>query len=138
MGTKKVAVVGTRGIDNIKACFLDIFAITEPLADILEDGKVHYLEIFVLAPKLIKIPQLVEHAKKSLDEFKDLSAVEAKEISDFFKIHFDIPNEELEDHIEKGINLIANGYDLVIENINFYKEAEAWVNGFKNLNKEVA
>lgn len=126
------------GTTHIKASFKNLLFLAEPLISALEDdGKIAITELLAIAPRLITIPKLVEDVKGSLAEFKNLSAAEAKEVADYFKDAFSIPNKELEAHIERGLELVAEGYECVTKTINWYTEAHAWVNDFKTL-KSVA
>lgn len=122
------------GIEKIKASFKGLLSLVNPIIDaIADDGKIAITELFSIAPRLIVIPQLTEDVKASLNEFKNLTAAEAKEVSDYFKKEFDIPNDALEAHIEEGLDLLVEGYETVTSTIKWYGRAHKWVDDFKTL-----
>lgn len=131
MRKKKVQKDGTK---HIKASFSNLLSLANPILGALEDdGKISIAELFTIAPRLIMIPKLVENVKASLAEFKNLTAAEAKEVADFIKVEFSIPNEALEDHIETGLDLVVEGYETVTKSIHWYAKAHKWVDDFKHI-----
>lgn len=122
------------GIGKIKASFKGLLSLVNPVVNALaDDGKIAITELFAIAPRLIIIPRLTEDVKASLNEFKNLTAAEAKEVSDYFKQEFDIPNDALEAHIEEGLDLLVEGYDTVTRTIKWYGRTHQWVEDFKTL-----
>lgn len=131
MRKKKVQKDGTK---HIKGSFSNLLSLANPLIDALEDdGKISLAELFMIAPRLVLIPKLIENVKGSLAEYKNLTAAEAKEVADFIKVEFSIPNEALEDHIETGLDLVVEGYDTVTRSIQWYAKAHKWVDDFKHI-----
>jgi hypothetical protein len=121
-------------IDNIKKAFKSVIKLGNSVAEVLEDGKVSLVELPGLAIASTGIPQLVEDAKAALTEFKaGIDSDEALEIGNFFKEQFDISNDQLEVHIENGMDLLIRTYDTGLETYNLYKGWSSWVEDFKAL-----
>lgn len=122
------------GIEKIKASFKGLLSLINPIVEaIADDGKIAITELFAIAPRLIVIPQLTEDVKASLNEYRDLTAAEAKEVAEYFKQEFDIPNDALEAHIEEGLDLLVEGYETVTSTIKWYRRTHKWVEDFKTL-----
>lgn len=102
------------GIESIKETLSSVLSLTASIANALEDGKINFLtEGIPLISSLVVIPKLVQNAKKSFAELKDLDKKEAKEVALFFESSFDIKNDELEHKIEEAIFLLSESYDFI-------------------------
>lgn len=98
------------GIENIKKSFDVVIEVSEQVVSISKEF--NYRKLISFAFKLAEYGNIVDVLKESLNEFKDLSSVEAEMVADHFKDRFDIENETLEERIERGIDLIERGYQL--------------------------
>lgn len=121
-------------IDNIKKAFKAVIKLGNSVAEVLEDGKVSLVELPGLAIASTGIPQLVQDSKAALEEFKSgIDSEEAIAIGNYFKEEFDISNDQLEEHIENGMDLLIRTYETGLETFNLYKGWSQWVEDFKAL-----
>lgn len=119
------------GIENIKSTLKEVLHVAQPIIDALEDGKISLTELFSVAPRLMSIPKIVNSAKASLAELKDLDAEEIREIAIFFEKEFDIPQDDLEGKIEEAIFLLSDSYAVVADGIEVFQRWKSWAENIK-------
>jgi len=118
-------------IENIKKAFTSVIGISKDIVPLFDDGKISRTELFSLLFIAPKIPAVVENAKASLSEFKRLKPADAELVVVHIKEVLDLENDDLEAKIEKAIDLIAEGYSLVIALIAFGKDVSDFSKSLK-------
>lgn len=101
------------GIENLKVVAKFGIDLGEKAASVLADGKMTGNEVFELLPVLMSIPGILQKKDAIVAEFKDLSTDERAELNAFIQLEFDIPNDQLETKIEKGLTAVVAVLDLV-------------------------
>ena len=100
------------GIKETKEVVGFIISLGEGIALAIEDGLglddiVHFMEALMRAPTAFAGMDLVPA------ELKDLSPEEAQELKDYIAEDFDIPNDKLEDTIERALQLAVDLYEFI-------------------------
>lgn len=128
-----VAVTATQDVDSIKKSFELIIEIGTAIVALVKDFSLAKAAALIF--ELADFKTFLPIFKEALNEFKEgITPAESKEISDHIKDKFDIPNDELEERIEKIITLIPNTYDYLKS--TFVTGAELygdWKEAFKGL-----
>lgn len=93
------------GIENIKNVLKLGIGLGEGVALSLEDGKFTTGDITNFLPATLSIPAAVGSFGKLKDELKDLDETERTELVEWVKDEFDIPQDQVEEKIEKGLEL---------------------------------
>jgi len=95
------------------------FALTfgNALGVALEDG-FQVSDLLTLMPSFVKLPKAIEGSGEIPTELKDLDDAEVAEIRDFIRQKFDIPDDKLEEVIERalalGLEIIAFVYFVML------------------------
>lgn len=113
------------GTTNLKKVFAFVLVSSVMITKLIKDFSVTRAAGFAF--HLAENQDLVEAAPAALDEFLDLDPQESQELSDFFAKEFDIPNDQLEQRIERGISLLPEGYSLVKQNLEYYGKVSDYV-----------
>jgi hypothetical protein len=127
------------GVDNIKAAFEIILEIGEDFVGLAQNFSIQ--AAVPIAFKLARIQTYIEIFKGALEEFRvGISTDEAAEIASDLKINFDIENNNLEETIERIIDLMPSTYvylyDTVTNGISLYGGWSATVVELKTLMKK--
>lgn len=101
------------GIDNIKKALKFAGNFTKAIVESLkDDGKIKGFEYFKIAFTLPDLYPVIKNISVIIDEFEDLDDTEYVEVCEYFKKEFDIPNDEVEEKIEKAFDFIISIADL--------------------------
>ncbi len=117
------------GIDNINKSFDVIVDITELGIQISE--KFDYKLLIQFGLKITMHGNLVQVFKKALAEFKDLSAKESKLVAKHIKDRVDLKNDELEQRIESGIDLIERTYVMLPTIVDLGSDWVEWIRSWR-------
>ena len=103
------------GTDNIKKALKFIGTLTNSIVKSLQDdGKIKGMEYFQIAMTLPGLIPVFRNIEQIVDEYYDLDETEMDELKAYFASEFDIPNDQIEDKIEKAFNiLLALGDGLI-------------------------
>lgn len=97
----------TFGIENIKKALKFAGTLTDSIVNALkDDGKIKGMEFFQIAMTLPNIIPVLKNISEIVDEYYDLDLSEMEELKVYFKNEFNIPNDKVEEKIEKAFNLI--------------------------------
>lgn len=83
-------------------------ALGNALGESLEDGELTISDLVNLWAPISSASDAIEGASKVLAEISELDDAKTKELNDFVKSKFDIPQDELEKVVEAGIGLALN------------------------------
>lgn len=109
----------TLGIDNIKKALKFAGTLTDSIVNALkDDGKIKGMEFFQIAMTLPGLVPVLRNVNEIVDEYYDLDLNEMEELKVYFKEEFDIPNDKVEEKIEKAFNLILALGDSILEFLN--------------------
>lgn len=101
------------GIENLKVVAKFGIDLGEKAASVLQDGKMTGAEVFELLPALMGIPGIISKKHEIAAEFKDLTSEERTQLNNYIAVEFDIPNDQLENKIEKGLAAVISILDLI-------------------------
>ncbi len=105
------------GVANVIIVMDAAIAIGVDIADALEDGKFGWADTVGLAKNIPDVIGAAKAAKELPDELRDLDEAEKQEILDHFSDRFDLPNDELEEQLERvfkvGVNLAREVVDII-------------------------
>ena len=88
------------------------------------DGKVDVKDLALLGKLIPIFPALLAvDFKAVIPEVKDLSQAEAEELVEFFKLAFDLPQDNVEVKVETVLSICVKLSGLVFELINLFKKA---------------
>ena len=92
------------GIKETKEALDLVFSIANGIGRSLEDGKFSYSDLVYFFAAMQAAPSAMDGADKIAAELKDLDRAEIEELRRFAIAKFDIPQDEVEARIEKGLN----------------------------------
>ena len=118
------------GVGNIKTSFTVLLELREDISDLIKSWSI--AKAIELVFDLADYKSVLNTFKQAWLEFKDLDPGEAKELADHFNEKFNIPNNELEAHIENGIDLIPKTYAHIKDTIKLGGEWSEFFKGFKS------
>jgi len=81
------------------------------------NGRIDMGDIGTMLIPLGKLPEAISGANEVAAELKDLDAAERAELVAYCKEHFDIPDDEMEGKIERGLSLGVHLFE--------------WINSFR-------
>ncbi len=119
------------GIENIKKMFLIILTISASIVKLSK--KFNYRILIELGLEIVSYGNIVDVFKESLKEFRDLDPQEAKQVALDAKRKFDIEDDELEARIEKGIDIIEEGFQIIPQAIKWGLEGYDWATSWKKV-----
>ena len=130
---------GELGVDNIKAAFKIILEIGEDIIGLAKGFSISAAIPVIL--KLSSIQSYLSVFRKALAEYRDgISTDEAAEIGADLKINFDLEDNNLEDAIERIIDLLPSTYsylyDTVVNGIALYEGWKTSIVELKSLFKK--
>lgn len=73
---------------------------------------------------------LLAKGQTALKQLRDLSPKETRQLVDQLKIDIDLANDSLELRIERGLDLIPRGYELIKEMIGYTGEVKDWIDSW--------
>jgi len=114
--TKKTMIMETLGTDNIKKALKFVGTLTNSIVKALEDdGKIKGMEYFQIAMSLPGLIPVFRNINEIVDEYYDLDEMEMNELKLYFASEFDIPNDQVEEKIEKAFNILLALGDGIID-----------------------
>ncbi len=116
------------GIEKLKDTCVTLINIGEGLDSRLEDGKLSIMEIATLIPKLWGIKNIITDAAEIWAEMVDLDPLEQKELGELIAEELDLNNDNLEEIVNKCVEILYSIKDLVVEIgelIELFKDAKA-------------
>lgn len=100
------------GTKELKEILTLIAEIGNGLGAALEDGKLSLLDARHFIGALTASGKAFSGLDKALLELKDLDNKEVQELIDHIKAELDLPQDELEQRIESGFELLKKAYDV--------------------------
>ncbi len=94
------------GIENLKGLFKFGMTLGQTISEDLKDSKITLPEVFGLLPQLMQISDFIAHKDDIINEAKDLSLEEVKELTR--DIEGVITNEKVVAVIEDAVNTIVS------------------------------
>lgn len=101
------------GIETLKLVAKVGITLGNDLGKDLEDGKISLIEGLGLLPDVMAVSGVLGKGADIKNEFNDLSTAERAELNQYIDDTFDIPNDELELKIEKGVGVIVAIVDAI-------------------------
>lgn len=117
-------------IDDLKLLLIFLFDIIDRLRAVIV--KFDFVIAFGLVQEIYVNRNLFtsENLKLVISQIRDLTLAETEELSEFFNLNFDIPNDQLELLIEQGVAFVPEGYALLMRNLRFGGRVVDWYNSF--------
>jgi hypothetical protein len=100
------------GIENLKKAVKFGIDMGEALDASMADGKFDLTDSANFFRPLMELPSVVAAGKLALPEFKDMDALEAKELSDYVATELNITNDKVEMVIEKSFAVVVAMYEI--------------------------
>ena len=117
------------GIDNLKKVFAFLLLTSSMIIELVRNFT--YGKALSLAFHIGENLDILDAGKVALAEFRDLSVEETTELTAYLGDEFDLENDQLEQRIEDGIDLIPEGYALIKSNIAYYEKIRGFVAAWK-------
>lgn len=127
----QIQTVENLGIENIKDAFTIVINLSTKVTELFKDFTIQ--RALSLAFELAEHKKIISIFQQSLQEFKDLSVSESKELSKHFEINFDIKDNMLEEKIESFVNLLPKTYETIKMNIELVFEWKTNIQDIKSL-----
>lgn len=102
------------GIENLKIALGNLVKSGVDVAVAVSDG-LQGRDIIVVWDNWDELNQVYAVKDQAIAEFKDLDPQETMEVVEHLATEFDIPNDEVEDRIERGARWVARGYRLYLD-----------------------
>ncbi len=102
------------GTENLELALGNLIEAGQDVAKAASDG-LQGRDVIVVWDNWDELNQVYAVKDQAIAEFKDLDAEEALTLVDALAIKFDIPNDEVEDRIERGARWVARGYRLFLD-----------------------
>lgn len=112
------------GISNIKSSMDDLLLLILTIVKVARDRDLS--QLIVLTRLVLSYKQIVERAKLAVKEIADLDQAESIEVSNYFKVEFDLDDDRLEADIEDVVAMLPRGFSLAAklkETANTIQEA---------------
>jgi len=78
----------------------------------LQDGKVDWNELIALGPKFLDVSKAFEGIEQIPTELKNMNPQEAKDLIEYAKKEFDIPQDKVEMIVESSLEILYRIYKL--------------------------
>ena len=101
------------GIDNLKNAVLAIIGFGNHMTDVFKDGKFTLPEAFGFAGNLALFPKSKEEWQQVKDELADLDTEERHELQEYVISKSLFVNEEIDQCIDEGVEMVGNMYDWI-------------------------
>jgi len=121
------------GIQDLKTVIAALLDIRQVIYDLITDWSI--AKAIQVGFALVEYKTVLPKFQQAWLELKDLSPGEAKEVADYFNTKFDIPNDQLEQKIEAGIQLIPKTYAHIKESVLLVQEWGDFFKGFKSIDE---
>ena len=103
---------------ELKEALSFALALGNALGQSLEDGKLDYSDLLNLWEPMTKAGDAVEGASKILAEIHALDDAATRELLDYAKATFDIPQDKMEAAVEASINVLLG----ILKLVTIFKE----------------
>jgi hypothetical protein len=111
------------GIENIKNVLDFFFSFGNAFGRAMEDGKFQFLKEWPLfISTMVEIPPAIRSIPKFDDEIKDLDEQEYRELIEWAKGQFDIPQDEVEAQIEDTLGYAYSTLVFVQKTVDRWKK----------------
>ena len=116
-----------QGIEEVKKLFLAIIDLGNAAGSAFEDKKINLADIkdlMSMAHSFKEIAMDIDF-KVAMPELNDLDASELEQLAILIEDNFDIPQDQVEDKVEKIFMLVARQHALIAEAIHMVRHPEA-------------
>ena len=97
------------GIETLKKALKFVGNLSKSITHALEDdGHIKGMEYFSIAGSMTGIIPVLANIGDLIAEYKDLYEEEQIELKEYFKNEFDIPDDQVEDKIEKAFEILMD------------------------------
>ncbi len=96
------------GIEKLKMAAIFLCSLGNNIATSLEDGKINFVEGFIIGKSLVPLPGLIANAKNIKKEYADLDSTEYKALVAAVEKELDLVNEKAEDVIEAAFEFLVS------------------------------
>ena len=93
------------GIENIKEVLLFVCKLTDGFVKSLADGKFNFADALNFYPAAQSFPAAIKDIKQLPAEYKDMDAGEKAQLVAYVQDEFDIPDDKIEEYIERAFAL---------------------------------
>jgi hypothetical protein len=125
----KAQAANILGIDNLKKVFAFLLLTSSMILELVKNFT--YGKALSLAFHIGENLDILDAGKVALAEFRDLSVEETRELTAYLGDEFDLENDQLEQRIEDGIELIPEGYAHIKATIVYYEKVRRFVASWK-------
>lgn len=101
------------GVENLKKVLAALVAVGMKVEQVTEDGFQVLSDSLSLLPNVIDLVLLIKNGKDAWLEYNDLDDIERDEVLAFIKEKFDLEDDQVEDIIETGLDLIFSAGEFV-------------------------
>ena len=102
-----------KGTENLEKYIDFACSLTQQIVEVTADGKVTLLELPQFLDEALAVPGLAKSWAEVKAEVDDLDATEQEGMYQRLKNKFDIPNDKLEETIEKAIGWVLATVNLI-------------------------
>lgn len=106
---------GEIGIEETKDILAFVMSLGNAVGQSLDDGRMDITDLGNFLQVLTSAPEAISGSSQIAGELKDLSESEKEELLEFVKEEFDIPQDGLEEKIEKYLDLGARLVDVFLD-----------------------
>lgn len=90
---------------ELKELLSFVFALNDAVWKSLEDGQITFGDVVYLYETLKTAGPAIEGIDKIMAEFKNMTAEQREELMAFVREEFDLPNDTIEEIVEKAISI---------------------------------
>lgn len=101
-------------MENLKNAIGVLINIAEKTTDSLQDdGKIDIGEGLSIAYSAVGLIKVSKNFKEIIDEYKNLTAEQKEELTEWFAEEFDIENDNVEEIVERVFSIVLNLGELI-------------------------
>lgn len=101
------------GIEELKKVLAALVAVGMKVEQVTEDGFQVLSDSLALLPNVMDLVLVIKDGKDAWMQFNDLDDAERDEVLTFIKDKFDLDDDEVEDVVETGLDLIFSAGEFV-------------------------
>jgi hypothetical protein len=124
----KIIKLKNLGTDNLVIVFVAMLSIVADLRKVIKDFSMPKLIQFAFG--LLEYAAVITIAPQAFKEFKDLNAVEAKQVEEQVRNEFDIEDDDFEQALEEAITLITDTYAFLVQGASIGNRYVAYYNKY--------